>query len=41
LIEAAQKLRQLVKDMESLEEIKGFIIYKPDTIKESLTASDQ
>lgn len=34
LISAAQKLRQLVKDMETLEDIKGFIIYKPDTIKQ-------
>jgi hypothetical protein len=30
LIEAAIKMRQIVKDMESLEEIRGYIIYKQD-----------
>jgi len=40
LIEAAQKLRQLVKDMETMEEIKGYIIYKPDTIKEVVPEGD-
>jgi len=33
LIQAAELLRRLVRDMETLEEIKGFLIYKPDTIK--------
>lgn len=27
--------------MESLDDIKGFIIYKPDTIKQQVTAEDQ
>lgn len=27
--------------METLEDIKGFIIYKPDTIKSQVSAEDQ
>jgi hypothetical protein len=41
LIDAAQKLRQLVKDMEKMEDIKGFIIYKPDTVKQVIAETDQ
>lgn len=41
LIEAAQKLRQLVKDMDNLEEIKGFLLYKPDTTKQVVSEADQ
>jgi len=32
LIEAACKMRQLIKDMET-QDIRGFVIYKPDTSK--------
>jgi hypothetical protein len=41
LIEAALKLRQLVKDMDSLQEIKGFLLYKPDTTKSVVSEQDQ
>jgi len=40
LILAAQKLRQLVKDMDTLDEIKGFIIFKPDTVRQVIGESD-
>jgi hypothetical protein len=41
LISAAQKLRQLVKDMETMDDIKGFIIYKPDTVKQVFSETEQ
>lgn len=34
LIDAAQKLKVLIQDMERMEEIKGFIIYSQDPSKE-------
>lgn len=41
LIEAAKKLRELVANMENLDEIKGFIIYKPEAIKADLADEDK
>jgi hypothetical protein len=41
LIEAAKKLRELVANMETLDEIKGFIIYKPEAIKSDLPDADK
>jgi hypothetical protein len=31
LIEAAHKLRDMVKDMENTQEIKGFVIYREES----------
>jgi len=41
LIEAAKKLRELVANMETLEEIKGFIIYKQEAVKADLPDADK
>lgn len=41
MIEAAKKLRELVANMENLDEIKGFIIYKPEAIKADLADEDK
>lgn len=41
LIDAGNRLRQLVKEMEAMDDIKGFIIYKDDTVKSVIPEADQ
>jgi hypothetical protein len=41
LIEAAKKLRELVANMETLDEIKGYIIYKQEAVKPDLPDGDK
>jgi hypothetical protein len=39
LVKAAHKLRELVQGMENLDEIKGYIIYKEEEVKEQKEGS--
>jgi hypothetical protein len=41
LIEAAKKLRDLVKEMESADEIKGYIIYTEESEEDRLRKEDE
>ena len=41
LVEAAEKIRDIVKGMESLDEIRGFLLYKENTAKKHLNEADE
>lgn len=41
LIEAAEKIRDIVKGMESLSEIKGYLLYKENTSKKHMNDADE